>query len=142
MRSKVDLVDVRRLSSTGTVTMSGAAVNTGSQPTFFNLANFYTKRADGRAVGCDYAFVPDSGAALAPAQSAAFTATTHSPSSASTVTAWVQWQEAGDPLAALAFDTYQLMLHSMTSDEAKRQGLAAWNALQEQRRQLARQAGR
>ena len=142
MRNKVTLVDVRRLSGGATVTMSGAVMNTGTQPTFFNMANFYTKRADGRAVGCDFAFVPNSEAALPPAQPVAFTAATRAPASASSVTAWMQWQEAGDPLAGLAIDTYRLMLQSLASDEAKRQGLAAWNALQQQRRSLARQFGR
>ena len=138
LRSKVSVVDIERTSGPGSVTISGTVANTGAESTFFNVANFYMKRADGRAVGCDFAFVPPTGTSLAPGQAASFTTLTHASGTASTITSWMQWQEPGDPLSALAVQTYDLMLRS----DRKRDAIAAWEALQQQRRALARQVGR
>ena len=141
MRTRVDVVDFDRVGTSGAATRAVTAVNAGGERSFFNLANLYLKRSDGRAIGCDFTFVPTADASLAPGQVSNFTAVTHAPESASTAVAWMHWQEAGDPLAGLAAQTYELMRRSVASPVEKRQALAAWNALQQQRRALARQAG-
>jgi hypothetical protein len=141
MRTDVDVIDFDRINTTGPATLSVTVANLGAQPSFFNLVNFYLKRSDGRAVGCDFAFIPTADASLGPGQSSHFTATTHAPGSANTAVAWAHWQEPGDPLAGLAAQTYELMRRSSSNDAEKRQALAAWQALQQQRRALARQTG-
>jgi hypothetical protein len=144
MRANVDVVDIDRSpgsAGSGSAVLAVAVVNYGAETTAFTLANLYVKRGDGRAVGCDFAFVPTEGASLAPGQVSTFTAVTHAPESFSTAIGWAHWQEAGDPLAALAVETYQQLRQSVVTAAAKRQALLAWQGLQQQRRALARQAG-
>jgi hypothetical protein len=141
LRTRVDVVDFDRVATPGAATLAVTAVNAGAERSFYNLANLYLKRSDGRAIGCDFTFVPTADASLSPGQVISFTAVTHAPESASTAVAWMHWQEAGDPLAGLAAQTYEQMRRSVASPVEKRQALAAWYALQQQRRALARQAG-
>jgi hypothetical protein len=141
LRSKVDVVDFERVLSGGAATLTVSLANNSAETAFYTLANLYLKRADGRAIGCDYAFVPTGNGALPPGQVSTFTAATHAPDSASTAVGWPHWQEAGDPLGALAAQTYELMRAAVENTAAKRHALSTWQALQQQRRALARQAG-
>jgi hypothetical protein len=140
-RNDVSIRDVARLSASGPARVSVSMTNTGTAQTFFNIANIYLKRADGRAVGCDFAFVDTPGASLGPQQTASVTATTHAPSTAISAIAWAHWLEAGDPLGTLAAQTLESM-RSLVSAGRKREAVAAWESLQQQRRAYVRQVGR
>jgi hypothetical protein len=50
----------------------------------------------------------------------------------------MHWQEAGDPLGALAAQTFQSM-RSLVAGGQKREAIAAWESLQAQRRAFALQ---
>lgn len=140
-RSKVEIIDFDRVVQPGPATLAVTVANTRAEPTYFNAVTFYLKRTDGRAIGCDFAFVPTSDAALGPGQTIGFVASTHAPENANTAVAWMHWQEPGDPLAGLAAQTYELMRTAARSGSPRRHALNAWLALQQQRRALARQAG-
>jgi hypothetical protein len=136
-RSQVDAVDVSRLPDPRFAKLAVTAVNRGPDVAHFNVANMYLKRSDGRAVGCDLAFADDS---LAPGQTTTISASTHAPSNVSSLIAWMHWQEAADPLAGLAAQTYRAMRDLINAGQ-KHEAIAAWELLQSQRRAAAAQAG-
>jgi hypothetical protein len=153
LTSRVDITSVSPGASNGLLRMSGEVRNSGVGATLFNAPIFYVQRADGVSIGCDYGFVTGSTAALASGgststalaqgQSGAFAVTTHAPSNVTSLRSWVQWLEpnAADPLATLAEQTYDAMSRLPNTEAGKRQGIEAWEALQAQRRALARSAG-
>lgn len=137
-RNKVKVADVSRVSGADLSTLSVAFVNSGTEQTLFHTANVYLKRSDGRAVGCDFAL---SEPVLAPGQGTSLTLTTEGSSNASTVIPWMHWQEGGDPLGALAAQTFAHM-RALVSAGQKRSAIAAWESLQEQRRAYVHRVGR
>ena len=139
--NRVGVVAVSRIPSAGAATLSTTLANGGAQTTFFNRASLYLKGADGRAVGCDVAFIQTADASLAAGQSASLTTVTHAPASSTSAIAWTHWQESGDPVGALASQTFETM-RGLIESRQKGAAYAAWEALQEQRRALVRQAGR
>jgi hypothetical protein len=139
--SPVPVVGVTRIPSSGPATLTTALSNAGAETTFFNRANLYLKRRDGRAVGCDFAFIETASAALVPGQTAASTTVTHAPPESVSAVAWSHYQQSGDPLANIAAQTFENM-RSLIAGGLKGDAHAAWESLQEQRRAFARQVGR
>jgi hypothetical protein len=130
MRSRVDAVDITRLSDPRFTKLAISIANGGPSTTQLNVATAYLKRGDGRAVGCDIAIGDE---VMPPGHVSTTTVTTHAPSSSASVTSWITWLEAGDPLAALAAQTFYSMRNLVNSGQ-KREAHAAWEALQTQRR--------
>jgi hypothetical protein len=150
MASDVNVLDVDSVPVNGVALVGGIVSNSGPAPTFFNSPVISFKRDDGRSIGCDFTFVSGSTYAvpggvttdtvLLPGQAAQFAAITHAPAPAVVYYGWMQWQEVtGEPLATLAAQTYDSMRRAPNTDEGRREAIALWEALQRQRRTLARQ---
>lgn len=149
----VDTTSVVAQSSGGNFGLAGTARNNGGVVAYFSNPVFYMQRSDGVAIGCDYTFVRGSflalpsgvttDTALAPGQSGTFGFLTHASNNVQSLRSWTQFRtpNASDPLGALADQTYDLMSRAGDSESGKREAIAAWEALQTQRRALARQAG-
>jgi hypothetical protein len=140
LTNQVDITSATPSAVNGQLRVAGSARNSGVGTTSFNTPVFYVQRTDGISIGCDYGFI--NGLTLAPAQTGTFDVTTHAPSNVISVRSWLQWQEgSGDPLAGLAAQAYSTISALPNTEAGKRQGIDAWEALQTQRRALARQAG-
>jgi hypothetical protein len=137
----VNRVEVTSIQDLNATQFLFTAHNFGPAGTLFNLANVFVRRGDGRAVSCDFAFVNTPDSRLNPGQAATSAATIRSSGEPGVKQAWMQWQEVGDPLAALTIQTFQSMRASIASG-SQREAQSAWESLQEQRRAYARQAGR
>lgn len=149
MAGKVNLLNPETSQPPAGIAVTAEASNDGSVPTFYNSPILYFQRTDGRAAGCDFTFVGGFSATLPvgvatdtillPGQRVPFAFTSHAPSNAIVLRGWMQWQElSNDPLALLAAQTYDTMRRAADTDEGEQIAIAAWEALQIERRKLAR----
>lgn len=133
-------------SSSGSLRLEGSMRNDGSVLTYFNRAMFFITRADGLAVGCDFAYASgtrvtvdglstDTG--LLPGQTASFAQTTHAPAPAATIRAWTQWAEGNASVADADLRAGIEMLLS-GSDADPDRARALWQSLEAARERAYR----
>lgn len=149
MTSSVRILDLQQVPAVSPPAVIGEVINRGPATTVFNAAILYFQRVDGRATACDFSFVTATTATLPggittntvllPRESASFSAPSQAPPGSAVLRGWMQWLELNnDPLSTLATQTYDAMQRAPQTESGRREAIAAWEALQQQRRALAR----
>jgi hypothetical protein len=152
LTSVVSLLGASSSADGAMLRIAGSARNAGPSLTYFNRPVFFVQRSDGRAIGCDFTSIQGSQVALPsgestssgllPGQTGTFDTVTHAPAGTPAIRAWVQWAEGGGAVAAESRASEPAPLDDVSRANQRRQAIAEWEALQRQRLDAARAAGR